>query len=158
MTSSIDRFREFLRTHHEGNTQRQYLALAALDALKGALESLAALGHRFDIVEAEPAPPDEFPKMMFHAQHGNLVVHSKEAVENLSPGWQDKPIGWFDPKGRDQEVAEAPPPHPVPVDISAAMARGQIDHRVEEPLPEVDSPDVLEGKADETGEIPTPKV
>ena len=111
------------------NWQRKYTAGAAIDSIESGLTTLAGLGHRFDLVEGDPAPIVEFPKAFYHQAHGFAVAEdSAKAAELLAAGWQDKPIG--ETEVNVPEVVAVPEPEPisvpVTVDIAAAMAAGQI--------------------------------
>lgn len=109
--------------------QQKWEIDTALDLVSVGLTKLRSLGFTYDLVEGERSIPVEFPKMYFHPTHGHMIVHSDEVARNLSPGWQDKPIGhegakgieWVEP-GKDETTASSP----VPVDIAKAFAEGKI--------------------------------
>ena len=127
--ANFEELRSHLTLHHAATPQRQWEALNALDSVKSGLSRLAALGHRFDITEAEELVVSEWPRMFYHPEHGELVVHSLETAQGLSPGWSDKPIGWAGEAEVKSEVVSPVPasPAPVTVDIAQLAASGQLE-------------------------------
>ncbi len=147
---NLDKLREEISSRHADTPQRQWHALAAIDAVRAGLVTLASYGHRLDLVEADDAPVVEWPKAMYHQDLGFRVAGNQDEIDSWGPGWQDKQ---FPPKPAVTAVSnvapipvvvvEAPvvappppppvPPKPVPVDIAEVM--GASPAPVSEPIP-----------------------
>lgn len=82
-----DELREMLASKLAGEPQRAALASTALNQLFDALAVLASLGHKFSLAH-EAIVPDEFPKMLYHEDRGELtVMNAAEEAAALRDGW-----------------------------------------------------------------------
>ncbi len=128
--SSIAKFKDEIMSKYPENPKLVFSLGQAFDGIIAGLKELESAGYSFDLIEAEPKVPEEYPKMFYHPGIGQLIVSSQEEAEALGPNWQDRPFG-------DQTVVEPQPepeasPAPVAVDIAALFA-GQA--AVEQPAP-----------------------
>jgi hypothetical protein len=89
MTDNWQKLHDEIVAAHFDTPQRQWHALAALDAAKAALATLATFGHRFDLIEAEPAEPQPWPKAFYHQELGFRAVANEDEAKALGEGWQD---------------------------------------------------------------------
>lgn len=81
-----------LAAHHQDHPQRSRLAELALSKVQEGLSELAALGHNFHLEDGPQDPPQEWPKMVYHANwREGRVVGSSEELSELGPGWFDHP-------------------------------------------------------------------
>lgn len=80
-----------LALHHTAAPQRAKLAELALREVEQAVGALAQLGHVFHLTEVFEASPVEWPKMVYHANRGEQVVHTQEELDALGEGWHLHP-------------------------------------------------------------------
>ncbi len=126
---------------HSATPGRFVLAETALKMIKDGIGHLASLGHRFELGFAALPEPEEWPKMFYHDSLGQLVVHSQQAADELSPGWRDTPkLGGLDKAPEPELVPNEPKaedttkvfvPDLTPVELPAAP----VPEPVQVPLP-----------------------
>jgi hypothetical protein len=88
-------WRNHLALHHSATPQRAWLAESALATVESGFAELAKLGHSFRMVEvgeADVAPPDEWPKMVYHGEAEPVVVNNPDELKALGDGWSDKQV------------------------------------------------------------------
>ena len=82
--------REELAAKYADNPQKAMKADLALLAAEAAIDLLASMGHRFDLVPAVPASLEEWPKMIYHDREGQRVIAKPEDMP-AEPGWREHP-------------------------------------------------------------------
>lgn len=85
--------------------QRSQLCAMALTEIELGLVRLASLGHPYHLVEGPDAPPEEFPKILYHADAGWRECLCQADVDDLGPGWCDNPHDAQLDKARDYVTA-----------------------------------------------------
>lgn len=89
----LSEIRAKLAEWHAEHPQRALLAQHAMNDVEAGLERLAALGHRFHLVEGPAEAPVEFPKMMYRDEYGvthEMVAHSADEEKAMADdGWRN---------------------------------------------------------------------
>ena len=122
---------------HRDHPQRAKLAELAVAQIREGMQHLHSLGHAVSLVEAPPEAPLEWPKMVYHAQQGQRIVHSNYELDELGPGWYDHPAKAAEMEGHDYQFAarggvasNAKPPAPLApqgeVKTSAQLAKEEV--------------------------------
>lgn len=107
---------EKLSSGSSNSPQRQGLIDAAMEMVKRGMADLEALGHQLHLTWAEPTPPVEYPKMMYHDDHpAEQVADAAGERALLLAGWRDHPS-----KDGPQAVIEAEP-EPIPAAPTVTM-------------------------------------
>lgn len=112
-----------LLAKYEGAPQQRWHVSAAIEMVQQGLAELRSMGHLFDIVDGETAPPVEWPKMFYHQTIGSLAVNSQAEADELGPGWSDHPSGVNGGPVPEPVVETEPSPQPVTVDIASYVAQ-----------------------------------
>lgn len=85
------KLRGHINSVHQDSPQRLGLALMHLNELYSAIDALAGLGHRLQVVEAENTAPLQFPKMLYNDRGEYMTVESSsEEKEMMKDGWRDR--------------------------------------------------------------------
>lgn len=114
---SLSEHREALAEAHAEHPQRATLADLAMQEIEAGIAKLRSLGHHFVLVQGDPPPQDEFPKMLYHSDApGGLSQHiaadQQEEDELVQQGWRT--TQQEDAELPPQEQVEAPPPNEPP--------------------------------------------
>lgn len=74
------------------NPQKAALITGPLKWIGENLLALERQGLKLELTEAQPTPPVEFPKMMYHDNLPPMTVENEHAADELiDKGWRDHP-------------------------------------------------------------------
>ena len=82
-----DELRDRLHFDLLATPQREYAAIAAVNAAQAACGELAKLGYLFELIEFQAAPIEEWPKAVYHPELGTRTINSQAEFDRLGAGW-----------------------------------------------------------------------